>query len=265
MLMFSPSYSLLFKLGFLYQQVALSYSSADEVQEAQNVNPEQGSLEEQPLLPALNSKREEERMLELSLQVHLIKLEGLLNLTKHEPRLKGPFPVGTYKQFLGCCQSILDLLHTMKLVTSRPDWHTRVRRDFIIPIDHAGKRREMVGNVGLFFWLLASAFHLKTPLPPFLPPAETSRLQVLDAIRELPVVKKRAIHGSSEYLLYFAYALSMKDLIHQLEQIGKLAQSSFGVLGGDVENFEEQFRVGPQIDLMNPDPYPSSGSSYSTV
>jgi hypothetical protein len=158
-------------------------------------------LEEQPLLPPPNPKKEEERLLELSLQVHLIKLEGLLNLTKHEPRLKGPFPVDTYKQFLGCCQNILDLLHTMNQVTSRPDWHTQVRRDFIIPIDQAGKRREMVGNVGLFFWILASAFHLKTPLPPFLPPAEASRLQVLHAIRELPVVKKRTVHGSSEVSL----------------------------------------------------------------
>ena len=33
----------------------------------------------------------------------------------------------------------------------------------------------------------------------------------------------------------------MKDLIHQLEEIGRLAQSSFGVLGGDVRQFEEQF------------------------
>lgn len=186
---------LLFKLGFLYQQVALSYSSKEEVQDNTR---DEGELEEQPLLAVTTSKQNKERKLELNLQVHLIKLEGLLSLTKHEPRLKGPFPVQTYKQFLGCCQNILDLLHTMNQVTSRNDWHTRVRRDFIVPIDHGGKRREMVGNVGLFFWLLASAFHLKTPLPPFLPLAETSRLQVLHAIRELPVVKKRAIYESSE-------------------------------------------------------------------
>lgn len=50
---------------------------------------------------------------ELTLQVHLIKLEGLLVQTKHEPRLKGPFPVEPYKRFLSSCQHILDLLHTM--------------------------------------------------------------------------------------------------------------------------------------------------------
>ena len=188
--------SLLFKLGFLYQRLALSYSAKEE-QEVPKNPPKGTNLEEQPLLGD-REEPDEIQMLELSLQVHLIKLEGLLNQTRHEPRLKGPFPVDTYKRFLGCCQSILDLLHTMNQVTSRSDWHRGVRRDFIIPVDRGGKRREMVGNVGLFFWLLASAFHLKAPLPPFLPPAETSRREVLEVIRELPVVKKRAIRGSTE-------------------------------------------------------------------
>lgn len=35
----------------------------------------------------------------------------------------------------------------------------------------------------------------------------------------------------------------MKDLIHQLEEIGRLAQTSFGVLGGSVEAFENQFII----------------------
>jgi hypothetical protein len=55
----------------------------------------------------------------------------------------------------------------------------------------------------------------------------------------------------------------MKDLIHQLETIGKLAQSSFGVLGGDVESFEEQFQVNPQ-SMMYSD-RSSSSSNYSAI
>jgi hypothetical protein len=194
---------LLFKLGFLYQRLVLTYSSKEELQglddETTDMTQSEANLEEQqPLLTPINKAKNEIQVLELTLQVHLIKMESLLSQTRNEPRLKGPFPVDTYKRFIGCCQSILDLLHTMNQVTSRSDWHGRVRSDFIIPVDQSGKRREMVGNVGLFFWLLASAFHLKTPLPPFLPPAETSRREVLQAIRQLPVVKKRAIRGSSE-------------------------------------------------------------------
>jgi hypothetical protein len=53
---------------------------------------------------------------------------------------------------------------------------------------------------------VGAAFNLKTPLPPYLPPAERSRQALLDAIRELPAVKRRAVRGSSAYLLYFSCA-----------------------------------------------------------
>jgi len=37
----------------------------------------------------------------------------------------------------------------------------------------------MVGNIVLSFFTLASAFQLKAPLPPYLPPAEHSRLRLV--------------------------------------------------------------------------------------
>lgn len=52
-----------------------------------------------------------------------------------------------------------------------------VRQDFVIPVNR--DRREMVGNVILYFSVLSSAFKLKTPLPPYLPPAEKSRQRLV--------------------------------------------------------------------------------------
>lgn len=37
----------------------------------------------------------------------------------------------------------------------------------------------MVGNVILYFSVLAAAFRLKSPLPPYLPPAEASRQRLV--------------------------------------------------------------------------------------
>lgn len=37
----------------------------------------------------------------------------------------------------------------------------------------------MVGNIILYFSTLASAFRLKAPLPPYLPPAEKARQQLV--------------------------------------------------------------------------------------
>ena len=52
-----------------------------------------------------------------------------------------------------------------------------MRRDFIVPVSK--ERRELVGNVILYFSTLSAAFRLKAPLPPYLPPAEKSRQELV--------------------------------------------------------------------------------------
>ncbi|EPQ26564.1 uncharacterized protein PFL1_05886 [Pseudozyma flocculosa PF-1] len=254
---------LIFKLAWLYQRLVVTYSedqykaanvvSVDEAHDDEDENSAYADdVERQPLLRSRQTPIIDEfQTIELHLQVTIIKLEGLLAQTKHEPRLKGPFPVATYKAMLGCCQNILDKLHSMRCVTSRDDWYQQVRRDFVIPVNP--ERREMVGNVLLFFYTLGSAFHLKIPVPPYFPPASGCRLRLLEKIRELPVVKRRAVRGSSAYLLFYSYALAMGDVIEQLEELGRLTQHNFGVWGGSTANFERHFQTSPES--ADPTPY----------
>jgi len=176
--------------------------------------------------------------MELHLQIKLIELQGLLAQTQHEPRLKGPFPVALYRSMLMSLQTILDKLHSMRCVTSRQEWHTTVQRDFIVPVNK--ERREMAGNIILYFSTLASVFRLKSPLPPYLPPAEKSRQRLVDAIRKLDVVRNRDVKGSRQ-LLFFAYALMMKGVIQELDYLGRTLQEAFGVIGGSTEEFEALF------------------------
>ncbi|SPO23047.1 related to BRE4 - protein involved in endocytosis [Ustilago trichophora] len=269
----------IFKLAWLYQRLVLSYSrdplqlrSSREGQrrtmhdddDDDDDNDQQGDVadEEAALLGTFASRHGDEfQAIELDLQVSLIKLEGLLAQTKHEPRLKGPFPIATYRCMLSCCQNILDKLHSMRCVTTRQDWYRHVRRDFVIPVN--SERREMVGNVLLFFYTLGSAFHLKSPVPPYFPPAGQCRTRLLQRIRELPVVKRRAVRGSSAYLLFYSYALAMKDVIDQLEMLGRLTQQNFGVLGGSVEDFERHFVA--RAESVTPSPWGSRKTSRSNL
>lgn len=116
----------------------------------------------------------------------------------------------------------------------------------------------MVGNIILYFSTLASAFRLKAPLPPYLPPAEKSRQRLVsilcrmsfvsmlityqvDAIRRLDVVKNRDVKGSRQ-LLYFAYALMMQGVIRELDYLGHTLQTAFGVIGDSPEEFDALFR-----------------------
>jgi len=182
--------------------------------------------------------------MELHLQIRLIEMQDLLAQTQHEPRLKGPFPIALYRSILASLQAILDRLHSIRCVTTREEWFTEVRRDFIIPVNK--ERREMVGNVLLYLSTLSAAFQLKAPLPPYLPPAETSRQRLVDAIRNLEVVKNRNAKGS-RHLLFFAYTLTMKGVIQELEFLGKTLQDAFGVIGQTSEEFEALFRMPAHV------------------
>ena len=55
----------------------------------------------------------------------------------------------------------------------------------MIPVNK--ERHEMVGYVILSFSTLASAFRLKAPLPPYLPPVEKSRQRLVDYLAFYPL------------------------------------------------------------------------------
>ena len=61
---------------------------------------------------------------ELHLQIKLLHIQKLLAQAQNEPRLKGPFPVRLYRSMLTSLQRILDLLHSMRCVTTREEWYT---------------------------------------------------------------------------------------------------------------------------------------------
>ncbi|KAI0929859.1 hypothetical protein AcW1_008690 [Taiwanofungus camphoratus] len=114
-----------------------------------------------------------------------------------------------------------------------------VRGDFVLPVNK--ERREMVGNIILYFSTLAAAFRSKSPLPPYLPPAEEARLRLVEAIRKLDIVRNRDVKGSRQ-LLFFAYALTMKGVIQELDYLGRTLQDAFGVIGQSREAFEALFK-----------------------
>ncbi|KAI0743674.1 Fusaric acid resistance protein-like-domain-containing protein [Daedaleopsis nitida] len=236
-------------IGWLYTRLVAFNSFSDEEIHLHAMNDDDTPTEESHLLQmqmnsTLSQSIQHFMAMELHLQIKLIELQGLLTQTQHEPRLKGPFPIALYRSILTSLQAILDRLHSMRCVTSREEWYT-VRQDFIVPVNR--ERREMVGNVILYFSVLASAFRLKSPLPPYLPPAEESRLRLVEAIRKLDVVRNRDVKGS-RHLLFFAYALTMKAVIQELDYLGRTLQDAFGVIGQSREAFENLFEA-PQNAL----------------
>ncbi|OAX36222.1 hypothetical protein K503DRAFT_695534 [Rhizopogon vinicolor AM-OR11-026] len=232
-------------IGWLYTYLVAANSGmhdatddTDEDEPAANTPDEATPLLPKSVKAKLSKSIQEFMAMELHLQRKLIELQGLLAQTQHEPRLKGPFPILLYRAILTSLQTILDKLHSMRCVTTREEWITSVRKDFILPVNK--ERREMVGNIILYFSTLASAFRLKAPLPPYLPPAEKSRERLVDAIRKLDVVRNRDVRASRQ-LLFFAYALTMKGVTQELDYLGRTLQEVFGVIGQSPDDFEALF------------------------
>lgn len=159
--------------------------------------------------------------LELSLQRMLMSLQDLLAQTPNEPRLKGPFPVTTYSTMLSSCQNILDKLLAMRIVILKDEWFSHVRRDFIYPVNP--QRKEMVGNILLYLYILASALRLKTPLPPYMPPARQAWEALLRSLRHTPAVKSHLLRERDEaYMFYFAYVVMMEDVIREMDKVNQI-------------------------------------------
>ncbi|KAI7867103.1 Fusaric acid resistance protein-like-domain-containing protein [Spinellus fusiger] len=182
--------------------------------------------------------------LELHLQRSLLDLQELLAQTPNEPRLKGAFPVDTYRTILGSCQNIVDKFLSMRTVVLKDAWYEEVQRNFIMPANQ--ERREMVGNVLLYFYLLASALRLKTPLPPYFPPARQAWKSLLAKLREMPVVKSRQmLEKDNVYMFYYAYVTMMEDIIRELDKLGDNMSQLFGSLvpGDQWERLFETFEA----------------------
>ncbi|KAI8082708.1 Fusaric acid resistance protein-like-domain-containing protein [Halteromyces radiatus] len=149
----------------------------------------------------------------LNLQHQLYDLSVLLSHAPNEPRLKGRFPVKTYQVMLELCQSILDNLVMMRMVMKANQQTNK-------------QGTEMEGNVVLYFYVLASALQLKTPLPPYLPPADMARKQLIGRLQSSTMH-----HASiSSYMDYYAYIVLMETMLTDMDQLGSHMKALYGSL-----------------------------------
>ncbi|WVF67567.1 hypothetical protein IAT40_002325 [Kwoniella sp. CBS 6097] len=240
-------------LSYLYSKLVKTYSKGaqDEQDDAHDGTADDAEAGEgSPLLsggkdwqPHGSQCVRQFMAMEMHLQTQLVTLRGLLAQTKNEPRLKGPFAFAFYNEVLLSCERMLDRLHSMRCVTTRSEWDQAMREEFVVPVNK--ERREMAGNVILYFYTLSAGFRTRTPLPPYLPPAEQARQTLVQAIRNLDVVRRRSVRGGGRHLLYFAYATAMQEVIAELNYLGMMMQEAYGVISqSTTEDFEALFETG---------------------
>ncbi|KAI8150419.1 Fusaric acid resistance protein-like-domain-containing protein [Fennellomyces sp. T-0311] len=173
----------------------------------------------------LSTTHDAEEMLfhQTECQQALVTLRDLLVHAPSEPRLKGPFPASTYASMLNSCQNILDKFLALRIVVLKDVWPIHVHQQLLMGA--STEFMEMVGNVLLYFYVLASALQLKTPLPPYLPPAERARVQLMRRLQYVLGLK-----SDECYMAYYAYIALMENIIRELNQLGKDMKDLFGSL-----------------------------------
>ncbi|CED83992.1 Predicted membrane protein [Phaffia rhodozyma] len=235
-------------LSYLYTRLIATFSEHQGTEDGVVTSDPLDVIAEEPnertrlVIPKspLSSSVREFMAMELHLQISLINLRSLMDAATKEPRFKGPFPRKLFNALIMSSQTILDRFHSIRCVVNREEWDAIIHRDFIEPVNP--ERREMTGNVLLYFSTISSAFKLKVPLSPYLPPAEEARVRLLMKIEDLEVMRSEK-GGGARHLLFFSYVLAMAGVIKELNYIGSVLQDAYGVAGGSFANFEALFET----------------------
>ncbi|KAJ3185103.1 hypothetical protein HDU87_002669 [Geranomyces variabilis] len=193
------------------------------------------------VLAKFNRSRLQIRILERALNKSVTKHLELLELTRNEPRLKGPFPYAVFSEMVSIERDIVERLGNVRrivdgeyhdvvpggpvaLTSPRVGFGEFFRREIVMPVEKY--RIDMFASLLLYLHTLSHSLHSKLPLPPFMPPARASRLRLFSKIRALPALRDPVLSDRSEeregYIRFMAYSFAMESLIEGIEELGAL-------------------------------------------
>ncbi|RCI05206.1 hypothetical protein CU098_012605, partial [Rhizopus stolonifer] len=173
------------------------------------------------LFPTIDEYKEAEKI-ERRLESMLTTCGVLLELTDHEPRLKGPFPKEFYREMITSCMNMLDCLVSMRIAFLKMS--PSVKKT-VWSLDQNFYRRDMVASILLHFYTLSASLRAKIPLPSFVPSARQARLKILHRRRPEDHPKKLLRYQN---LTWFSMSFSTEELIEELEHLTELIRFIVG-------------------------------------
>ncbi|KAI7864354.1 hypothetical protein BDF14DRAFT_1732339 [Spinellus fusiger] len=175
-----------------------------------------------PLVPPSEEDIRQSQKMESKIQSSIDSCSMLLELTDHEPRLKGPFPKEFYKEMLISIRNILDRIMSIRIaLTKMPE----VVKHSICKKDTHYHRHHMYASLLLYFYTLSVSLRSKTPLPVYMPALNSSREKLMKN-RQEDHAGERWVKLSN--LTWFATACSTDEIISELEYLKNLIQFIVG-------------------------------------
>ncbi|KAL7276352.1 Zinc finger protein [Rhizina undulata] len=220
--------SMLLNLGVLYRGVVARYIYYEEGTET----------------APTKEDNEMSELQEARLREGFVRMRELLEMTRHEIRIRGPFDPTPYDAAIDSCELFLE--HIIEV---------RKASLFFQPFLFGGSeemgrkmisvRRDAVASILMNLYILASALRSKRPVPRYLPSAAVARKRLLDKMAEIEEENEalRAVTPKPEKsrrwadVYQYAYSAALTDIVEQLENLQQLTKSITGEMALDVPDF----------------------------
>ncbi|KAL8647859.1 MAG: hypothetical protein Q9226_006256, partial [Calogaya cf. arnoldii] len=167
---------------------------------------------------------ERSEMLEGRLREGFVRIRQLLELTRHEIRLRAPFDPLPYSALIEACDRFFERLVEVRQSSLYFQPSLRVNasgvNDSLIPY-----RRDAVAVILMNLYILSSALRTNQPVPRYMPSAAAARKKLVDRMEELeinqtPENETSLREGRRWADVYrYAFASALTDIVEQLQQL----------------------------------------------
>lgn len=189
-------------------------------------------------------------MLEGRLREGFVRMRQLMELTRHEMRLRAPFDPLPYSALISACESFFEHLVQVRqsslyfqpnMLASDP----AAIASLTIP------RRDAVAVILMNLYVLACALRANRPVPRYLPSAAIARKKLLDCMdvveaeqaqrlevdgKEKGAEKEKVGKGRRWADVYqYAYSSALTDIVENLQEMQKYAKEVCGEVGWENE------------------------------
>ncbi|KAI4120641.1 MAG: hypothetical protein LQ338_006865 [Usnochroma carphineum] len=177
---------------------------------------------------------ERSEMLEGRLREGFVRIRQLLELTRHEIRLRASFDPLPYSALIEACERFFE--HLVEVRQSSLYFQPSLRANN--PEANGGLmsyRRDAVAVILMNLYILASALRANKPIPQYMPSAAAARKKLIDQMEE---VEAKLAENATEIggkegrrwadVYRFAFSSALTDIVEQLQQLQKYIREVTG-------------------------------------
>ncbi|KAI4138360.1 MAG: hypothetical protein LQ341_004705 [Variospora aurantia] len=177
---------------------------------------------------------ERSEMLEGRLREGFVRIRQLLELTRHEIRLRAPFDPLPYSALIESCERFFE--HLVEVRQSSLYFQPSLRASNAIASDGLiSYRRDAVAVVLMNLYILASALRANKPIPQYMPSAAAARKRLMVRMAALEAMSPQESENVGQKdgrrwadVYRFAFSAALTDIVEQMQQLRKYIREVTG-------------------------------------